>query len=140
MNPNKFLRYKVRKINLLPLAKFGCLLGGLGMLLPGLGCAAGSVTVIAALRALLDTWQTAQMDLLGGLAPLEFDFIKLLGLETAQAMFIQLDDQRLILALLLLLISIFGGGLLAAITILLLGWGYNVLAALTGGLEVELQE
>jgi hypothetical protein len=140
MSQNNVLRYKVRKVSSLPLAKFGCLLGGLGMVLPGLGCAAGSVTVIAALRALLDTWQTAQMDLLGGLAPLEFNFIKLLGLETAQTVLIQLDDQRLILALLLVLVCIFGGGLLAAITILLLGWGYNVLAALTGGLEVELQE
>jgi hypothetical protein len=140
MVSNNRHHYKIRKINLLPLAKFGCLLGGLGMVLPGLGCATGSVTVVAALRALLNTWQTAQVDLLGGLAPLEFDFVKLLGLETAQTVFVQLDDQRLILALLLFLICIFGGGLLAAIIILLLGWGYNVLAALTGGLEVELQE
>ncbi|RPJ55508.1 MAG: hypothetical protein EHM12_12070 [Dehalococcoidia bacterium] len=140
MNPNKFLRYKVRRINLFPLAKFGCLLGGLAMCLPGMICAVGSVEVIAALRALLAQWQTLQMDLLGGMAPLEFDFVKLLGLETAQALLVQLDDQRVVLALLFILISVIGGGLLVAVTILLLGWVYNVLAALTGGLEVELQE
>jgi hypothetical protein len=32
-----------------------------------------------------------------------------------------------------------GGGLLIALTILLVGWAYNILAALTGGVEVELR-
>jgi hypothetical protein len=133
-------RYKVRRINLFPLAKFGCLLGGTALFLPSAICAVGSVEIIGLLRGLLAQWQSAQMDLLGGIAPLEFDFVKLLGLEAAQTLLMQLDDQRVALALLIILVSVIGGGLLAALSILLLGWIYNLLAALTGGLEVELQE
>ena len=32
------------------------------------------------------------------------------------------------------------GGALVALTLILLGWGYNLVAWLTGGLEVQLQE
>jgi hypothetical protein len=35
---------------------------------------------------------------------------------------------------------VLGGGLLVAVSIMLVGWSYNLLAALTGGLEVELRE
>jgi hypothetical protein len=131
-------RYKVRKINLLPLAKFGCLLGGLTMFVPGLVCAVGGLQIVAALQNLLEKWQTSELDT--GIAPLELDFVKLLGLETTLTLLSRLDEQRLVLTLLIVLISVMGGGLLAAVTILLLGGTYNMLAALTGGLEVELQE
>jgi hypothetical protein len=140
LNQNNPHRYKVRKINLLPLAKFGCLLGGLAMCGPGLFCAVGITQIIAALRGLLETWQTSELELLEGLAPIEFDFVNLLGLETVQAFLIRLDDQWFVLVLLILLIGVIAGGLLVAVTILLLGWVYNVVAALTGGLEMELHE
>ncbi|MBN1219526.1 MAG: hypothetical protein JXM69_11395 [Anaerolineae bacterium] len=133
-------RYKVRKINLMPLAKFGCLLGGLAMVAPGLICAVASVQIVLVLRTFLEKWQTTVLELLGGIAPVELDFIKLLGLEAILAFLTRLDDQRFGLVLLIILIGVIGGGLLVGTTILLLGWGYNVLAILTGGLEVELQE
>lgn len=133
-------RYSVRKINLLPLAKFGCLLGGVAMLLPGVICALVGTQIIAALRTFLNETQTAELDLLGLGTPLEFDFIQLLNLETVQIFITSLDDQSFIVALLIILISVLGGGLLVALTIILLGWSYNLLAALTGGLEVELRE
>jgi hypothetical protein len=131
-------RYKVRRINLFPLAKFGCLLGGLSMFVPGLVCAVGGLQLVAALQNLLEKWQTSEIDL--GVAPVELDFVSLLGLETVLAFLTRLDDQRLILTLLIILISVIGGGLLVAVSILLLAGVYNVLAALTGGLEVELHE
>jgi hypothetical protein len=34
---------------------------------------------------------------------------------------------------------VIGGGLVVGLSILLVGWGYNLLAFLTGGLELELQ-
>src|SRR6185503_7426404 len=133
-------RYTVRKINLLPLAKFGCLLGGIAMLLPGIICAIGGTQIIAVLRIFLEETQTAKVDPLGLGTPVEFDFIQLLNLETVQALITRLDDQSFVVALLIILITMIGGGLLIAVTIMLLGWSYNFLAAITGGLEVELRE
>ena len=133
-------RYAIQKISTLPFAKFGCVVGGLVMLLPGLVCAAGSIQIVGALRTLLDKWQATQADLLGLGVPVDFDFITLLGLETAQALITRLDDQRYIVALLIILVSVIGGGLLVALIILVVGWVYNFLAALTGGLEVELRD
>ncbi len=133
-------RYAVRKIHMLPLAKFGCLLGGLAMLLPGIICAFVGVQIVSTLRTLLDQWQTSKVDLLGLGAPVEFDFINLLSLEAVQTFLARLDDQQMMVALLIITISILGGGLLVGLIILLVGWGYNLLAALTGGLEVELRE
>jgi hypothetical protein len=133
-------RYSVRKIHLMPLAKFGFSLGALAMLLPGLLCAGVSTAGVVVLRDWLETWQnTSQIDL--GLVQLPtFDFISLLGLSQTQAFLTRLSDQRMVVALLILLVSLIGGGLLVGLTILLVGWGYNMLAALTGGLEIELRE
>jgi hypothetical protein len=133
-------RYTVRKINLLPLAKFGCLLGGIAMLLPGVICAIGGTQIIAVLRIFLEETQTAELDPLGLGTPVELDFIQLLNLETVQTLITRLDDQSFLVALLIILITMIGGGLLVAMTIMLLGWSYNFLAAITGGLEVELRE
>ena len=133
-------RYAVQKIDTLPLAKFGCTLGGLAMLIPGLICAVAGVQVVSLLRVLLDQWQAAQTDLLGLGVPVKFDFITLLGLETVQAAITRLDDQGFLLALLIILVNVIAGGLVVALIILLVGWGYNLLAALTGGVELELRE
>lgn len=133
-------RYTVRKINLLPLAKFGCLLGGVAMLLPGLLCALVGTRLLALLHTFLATTQSAELDPLGLGVPVELDFIRLLNLEEAQALITRLDDQSFGVALLIILVAVIGGGLLVALTIMLVGWGYNLLAKLTGGLEVELRE
>jgi hypothetical protein len=45
----------------------------------------------------------------------------------------------LVVGLLLLLTGVIGGGLLVGLIVLLVGWVYNLLAAVTGGLEVELR-
>jgi hypothetical protein len=131
-------RYKVRKVNLFPLAKFGCLLGGLALFLPGLLCSIASAQMVGALRTLLENWQKAVLDL--GLVPVEFDFVTLLGLEAALAALTTLDDNSFLLVLLIMLLYLIVGGFLVGVTVLLLGWVYNLVAALTGGLEVELHK
>jgi hypothetical protein len=131
--------YTVGKINPLPLAKFGCVLGAIAMLLPGIICALASIEIIATLRTFFEQAQTSGLDVLGAGVPIKFDVIKLLGLETTQALIVWLDDQYLVLSLLIVLVSVIGGGVLVALSILILGWVYNLLAALTGGLEVELR-
>lgn len=133
-------RYTVHRINTFSIAKFGCILGSLAMLLPGILCAVASGQIIAALRTIAESWQASEVDPLGLGTPIEFDFVNLFGLAEMQALLIRLDEQRLTVMLLIILSSIIGGGLLIAVTILLVGWGYNLLAMMTGGLEVELRE
>ena len=62
-----------------------------------------------------------------------------MGLETIQGLVTRLDEQRTLVLLMILIGSIVGGGLIIAGMTLLLGWIYNLLASLTGGLEVELK-
>jgi len=132
-------RYRVHRISVLPLAKFGATLGAAAMLTPSLICALISSQLITLLRLLLEQWQRSQVDALGLGVPVEFDFIRLLGLETVQAWLIRLDDQRLAVMFVIILGGVLTGGIFSAGTILLLGWIYNFVAALTGGLEVQLR-
>ncbi|HEX9922423.1 MAG TPA: hypothetical protein VGD99_07150 [Anaerolineae bacterium] len=131
-------RYTVRRLHLLPLAKFGCLLGGLTMFLPGLICAVVSAQFVSALSVLLEQWRDAEVDIGLGL-PLGLDFVELLGLETIEMLVSRLGEQSTLLAVLVILIFIIVGGLVIGLSILVLGWVYNGLARLTGGLEIELQ-
>lgn len=133
-------RYSVRRISTGSLAKFGCVLGGVAMTIPGFLLAVLTWQLLAILATLLDAWQAVQVDLLGIGAPVEFDFVDLLSLDNLLALLIQFNEQRLAVALLVFLAVVLGGGLLAGLIILLVGWVYNILAALTGGLEVELRE
>lgn len=129
-------RYTIRYLNLAPLAKFGFVLGGAAMFLPGLICAGLTAEVIALLRQFLTTLQTSSNEDFG-FQVMELDVVQLLGLEVVQQLIIQLDDQSLLLALFIILSSMMGGGLLIGLTVMLTGWLYNLLAAITGGVEVE---
>jgi hypothetical protein len=132
-------RYTVRRLHLLPLAKFGCLLGGLAMFLPGLICAVVSAQLVSVLSVLLEQWRDAEVDIGLGL-PLGLDFVELLGLETVEMLVNRLGEQSTLLAVLVILIFVIVGGLVIGLSILVLGWIYNGVARLTGGLEVELQD
>jgi len=68
-----------------------------------------------------------------------FDFINILGLEATQQLVVTLDNQAMSVALLVVVVSVIGGGALIGGTIWLLGLAYNLVAAVTGGIEVELQ-
>jgi hypothetical protein len=105
---------------------------------PGIFCAVAANQLISRLDTFLSDWQASELDVLGLGVPVEFDFIQLMGLETLQTIIARLNEQGPAVALLIVLTAVIGGGLLIALTILLLAWLYNGLAALTGGLEVEL--
>ncbi len=132
------MKYTVRRVNILPLAKFGFILGGLALVLPGVMCGVMTTQLISALRVLLDKLATSQADL-GMVGQVPFDFINILGLEATQQLVVTLDNQAMSVALLVVLVSVIGGGALIGGTIWLLGLAYNLVAAVTGGIEVELQ-
>lgn len=132
-------RLRVRGIGLLSLAKFGCLLGGLAMVLPGLVCGVVGVGLVSAVRAWLESWQQFSLTLLGqNLGSL--DLVNALRL-TAALERLRLLDQTGPLALLSITVAVsLLGGLLLALVVCLVGLGYNALAWLTGGLTLEVEE
>lgn len=129
-------RYSVRQINLFPIAKFGCLLGGLALIMPSILCSVISTQAISIIRTRLDEREAAGPELPLGL---ELDWLDLLGLDTFQQFIIRLDDQSAQVALFIIIATVLGGGLLIGLTAIIMGAAYNVLASITGGMELELE-
>jgi len=129
------LKYQLRRISAFSIARFGCLLGWLVTIVPSLACGLSAWWVVSTIRTWLESWQTIDLGLLGTLDPI--DLVHLKALLTA----LQAVEGRALLLLIALMIAagILGGGLIA-VTLAALGWGYNLLAWLTGGVVVELQE
>lgn len=132
------MKYRLQGISTLSLARFGCLLGWIVTVIPSLICGLTLWGTVVAVRNWLEGWENIRLDLLG----FEYtaDLIELLQLDEFLAMLQTLEARALPLMVALVIgVGVLGGGLIA-LTLILLGWGYNLLAWLTGGLEVELQE
>jgi len=130
-------RYAVRRVSLGSTLKFGLVLGTLLSLLPGCWCGLVSLWLIGGLRSFLEGWQQGGIVILGQRIPIDFiDLMRLGGVLNALR---TLDDLGLLLALAIALAIILAAVLIIAGVLLLGGVGYNLLAATTGGLVVELE-
>jgi hypothetical protein len=132
------MRYKVRRIAPGSLGKFGCVLGALISFLPGLVLAAGGMLVVGGLRRLLEGWQQVEIRLLGQAIPI--DAVALLNLESALRTVRMLDGLSWGAVVATVVVGCAVGGLVFLVVSSLGGWLYNLVAALSGGLEVELVE
>ncbi len=132
------MKYTIRRVSLLSFAKFGCLLGALVAFLPGALCSLTGLRVIHFLRRWLESWREAEISALGLTTTL--DFVKLLRLEPILHLLQTFDRQSWPTVLAAVLVASLVAGLLIGLSALLAGWGYNVLAWLTGGVEIELRE
>jgi hypothetical protein len=132
------MKYRLQSISTLSIARFGCLLGWIVTLFPSLTCGLLAAGILAALRSWLEGLEAISLDMLG--FEYSLDLIELLKLGDFLAMLqtIQLRTLPLMLAL-VIVVGILGGALVA-LTLILLGLGYNLVAWLTGGLELELRE
>jgi hypothetical protein len=133
------MRYTIRRVSIRSALKFGLLLGWLLALLPSLGLAALAVLGLRSLSDALGQVSTYDINVLGQLIA-SIDVLGLLGLS---------DDASRVEELVSLGWGLFGllalgltllGGLVVAVTGVLLGLCYNLLAAISGGLAVELRE
>ena len=131
-------RYKIRRVSIRPLLRFGLVLGG-GLVLP-FGClfALLAAKAISLFQRFLEGWQRAEYTLLG--RTIHFDFLEILNLDgilqTLQAL-----DQRLGLITVPVLLGIaLVVGLVVALLVGLAGVGYNLFAGLLGGIELQLAE
>jgi len=132
------MKYRLQSISTLPIARFGCLLGWIVTIIPSLMCGVFFWGILAVIRNWLAGLEHINLDLLG--FETSIDLIGLLQLEEFLTLLETLAGRALPLLLALVIVVAILGGLLVALTVILLGWGYNLVAWLTGGLELELRE
>ena len=131
-------RYRVRRIGLGSLSKFGCMLGALASFLPSLVICWGGMLFVGGLRRLLEGWQRAGFHILG--QEIRIDFVSLLNLEPLLRTLQEIDSLSWALVILFVVLAALLGGLVFLVMGNLLGWIYNFIAAVSGGLEIELRE
>ena len=73
-------RYRIRRVGLGSLSRFGCVLGAVVSFVPGLLLGCGGMVVVGGLLRLLESWERAEIRLLGQRIPI--DVIALLNLES----------------------------------------------------------
>jgi len=132
------VKYRLQGISTVSIARFGCLLGWVVTIVPSLTCGVFFWGGLAVIRNWLAGLGHINLDLLGFETSL--NLIELLQLEEFLALLETLAGRALPLLLALVIVVAILGGLLVALTLILLGWGYNLVAWLTGGLELELRE
>ncbi len=133
------MRYTIKRITLGSALKVGLLLGWLVALLPAMGLAALAVLSLQGVSNAFGQVQTYDINVLGQ-SVASIDLLSLLGLSDEASRVGDLAALgwglfgTLTLALTLL------GGVMVAVTTLLVSLCYNLLAAVAGGLTVELRE
>jgi hypothetical protein len=132
------MKVAIQHISLASLGKMGCLLGTVAAFLPSLLCGLLGLGLSRLLLQWLQSWQELTISLLGQELA-RFDLVQFLGLDkvlnTLQVLTTASGWVLLLVALLLAL----SAGLLLALIIVLVGLAYNLLAAGTGGLVVEMR-
>jgi hypothetical protein len=132
------MKYRLQGISTLSIARFGCLLGWIVTIIPSLTCGLALWGGLGAIRSWLEGLESLDLDVLG--FEYSVDLIELLQLGEFLAMLQTLAGNALPLLLVLVIVVGILGGALIALTLILLGWGYNLVAWLTGGVELQLQE
>jgi hypothetical protein len=129
--------YAIRYVKVLTLARFGLVLGAVTALPFGFVMSVVGMVAVGMARRFLEGWRDVSLAVLG--QQFRFDFVQLLGLDGLLRMLQTLDDGRLMLALACLLGPSLAAGLMLALTAALAGMTYNLVAGVTGGVEVQLE-
>jgi hypothetical protein len=132
------VKYRLRSINTFSIVRFGCLLGWIVTVIPSLTCGLAAWLMAAALQTWLEGWKHIDLSLMGFDYTLNLiDILQLRGLLDALQ---TIEGRSLPLMIGLVIVASVLGGVLITFTLLLLSWGYNLVAWLTGGVVLELQE
>jgi len=132
------MKVAIRRFRLSSLGQMGCLLGVVAAFLPSLLCGLLGVVLAEVVRRWLEGWQQLPISLLGTEIT-TLDFVRLLGLEGAlQALQVLTSASGAVLLLAVLGMAL-GSGLFLALVTMLVGVAYNLLAAATGGVVVEME-
>ncbi len=131
-------RYVIQRIALGPVAKFGLALGILGSVLPACATAYLSRQALTFLLRTLEAATQAKISLLG--QNLSVNLVDLLHLMPALQTLRALDALGWLLPAGILVACTLIEGIFITATVLLVAAGFNLLAALTGGLEFQALE
>jgi Transmembrane domain of unknown function (DUF3566) len=133
------MRYKIRRIAPLSALRVGCAVGWLVALCPALCLAIVAIQVLQRINQTFQRIEPLDISVLGQPVA-RIDFLEILRLSgSAQTVARLAGNLSVTFLLLLVLLTLVGAAILAG-TLLLFSGGYNLLSALGGGLEVELQE
>lgn len=132
------MKYRLRSISTFSIVRFGCLLGWIVTVIPSLTCGLVAWRMAAALQTWLEGWKHIDLSLMGFDYTLNLiDILQLRGLLDALQ---TIEGRSLPLIIGLVVVAGVLGGVLITFTLVLLSWGYNLVAWLTGGVVLELQE
>ena len=131
------MRVAIRRVGLASLGKFGCLLGVVAAILPSLMCGLLGLGIASMTRRWLEDWEEVTISVLGQEIA-RLDLVAILGLEQVTEVLQVLGTASAPVLLLAVLALALISGALLAIIIALVGLVYNLLAAATGGLVVEM--
>jgi hypothetical protein len=133
------MRYTIRRVSLLSALRVGCAVGWLVMLCPALCLALVAVQALQRVNQALARIEPLDINVLGN--PIaRIDFLEILRLSAAAQTIARLVSSLPLTFVLLTLLLIAVGAVVLAVTLLLFSAGYNLLAAIGGGLQVDLQE
>ena len=124
--------YTIRNINAWSAFKFGGVIGGIVFFFPGLAMGVTIRLLVSTLRTWLESWLTLNLPVLGSISLL--DVVKL---NDFLARLQQWDSRSWVLVLLVLLVSMVGGGLVMSLLCALGAAVYNLVATVSGGIVVE---
>ncbi len=126
------MQYTIKKIGVWSAFKFGTVIGIVLGFLHGFATGMTARWVIAGLREWLDSWLSISVPIMGDLALLDA-----LMLGNFAEMLQKLDDSSLFMVVgITLAFTMFGGFIVGLLTVLI-ALIYNVVAAFSGGLEVQ---
>lgn len=132
------MRYKVRRITTGSALRVGLVLGWLVALCPALCLAVAAIQVLNRVSQALGQVEPFVISVFGEQIA-RIDFLELLRLSgTAETVERLAANQPLTFAMLALALTLLGAAVIVGVA-LLFSAGYNLLAALGGGLEVELE-
>lgn len=131
-------RVAVQRVGVYAAFKFGCVLGALLNVLPAVVIALVSKWSVSTLRALLESWQNVELGILG--QSLRMNLIPLLKLDGALKFLQDWDAASWLVVIGIVLgVTLFGGVIVAAMSSLLAAF-YNLVAKMSGGIEIEMAQ
>lgn len=133
------MKVAIQRVSLRSLGRMGCLLGAVAAMLPSLLCGLVGLGLARMVFRWLESWQDLTISFLGQEIA-RFDMVQFLGLDRLFDSLQMLTTVSVPVLLVAVLFLAAVAGLVLALIIILVGLAYNLVAAGTGGLVVEMKQ